>query len=120
MQRGLDNNVLIGLAENIFLLEKVNSSPEESHDNPTPAHLHQYQPSRVLTLEQEQSIASALSFLTSYTNDPYRVSALCIEEVLGHGGLLITIASNSGPTEQLEAGVKAMASVLMNEARDGL
>lgn len=110
---------LIGLAENIFLLEKINNSPENPQDNPIPAHLHQYQPSRVLTLEQEQSIASTLSFLSSYTDDPNRVSALCIEEILDSSGLLITIASNSDPTEQLEAGVKAMASVLMNEARDG-
>lgn len=112
---------LNGLAENIFLLEKINNSPEKSQDNPIPAHLDQYhQSSRVLTLEQEQSIASILSFLSSYTDDPNHVSAFCIEEILGSSGLLITIASNSGPTQQLEAGVKAMASVLMNEARDGL
>lgn len=111
---------LNGLAENIFLLEKINNSPGKSQDNPIPAHLHQYQPGRVLTLEQEQSIASTLSFLSSYTDDPNRVSALCIEEILGNGGLLLTIASNSGSLEQLKAGLITMATILMNEATDGM
>lgn len=111
---------LNGLAENVFLLERINSLPGKSQDNPVPAQLHQYQPGRVLTLEQEQSIASILSFLSSYTDDPNRVSALCIEEILGSNGLFITVASNSGSIEQLKAGLIAMASVLMNEAIDGL
>lgn len=111
---------LNGLAENICLLERIDNCPGKSQNNPIPAHLHQYQPGRILTLEQEQSIASSLSFLSSYTDDPNRVSALCIEEILGNSGLLITIASNSGSIEQLKAGLMAMATVLMNEATDGL
>lgn len=111
---------LNGLAENIFLLEMIDNSPGKSQDNPIPAQLHQHQPGRILTLEQEQSIASTLSFLSSYTDDPNRVSALCIEEILGSSGLLITIASNSGSIEQMKAGLIAMATVLMNEATDGV
>lgn len=111
---------LNGLAENIFLLERINISPGKSQNNPIPAHLHQHQSGRTLTLEQEQSITSSLSFLSSYTDDPNRVSALCIEEILGNSGLLITIASNSGSMEQLKAGLVSMATVLMNEATEGL
>lgn len=111
---------LNGLAENIFFLERIDKSPGKSQDNPIPTHLHQHQPGRVLTLEQEQSIASALSFLSSYTDDPNRVSALCIEEIHGSSGLLITIASNSGSIDQLKAGLIAITTVLMNEATDGL
>lgn len=111
---------LNGLAENIFLLERIDNSPGKSQNNPIPAHLHQHQPGRILTLEQEQSIASSLSFLSSYTDDPNRVSALCMEETPGNSGLLIIIASNSGSVEPLKAGMMAMANVLMNEATDGL
>lgn len=111
---------LNGFAENILLLEKINNSPEKSQDNPIPAQLHQHQPGRILTMEQEQSIASMLSFLSSYTDDPNRVSALCIEEIPGNSGFQINIAINIGPTKQLEDGLNAMAAVLMNEATESL
>lgn len=111
---------LTGLAENILLLEKITKVPENPHDNLIPAHLHQCQPTRILRLEQEQSIVSALSFLSSYTDDSNNVSALCIEETSGKSGVIINIACNSGGLEELKTGLEAMASILMNEATDGL
>jgi hypothetical protein len=109
-----------GLAENIFLLEKITKVPEDPHDNVTPAQLDQCPPTRVLDFKHEKGIVGALSFLSSYTTDNNNVSALCVEETSGQGGLLINIASNIGEVEELKAGLEAMAIILMNEATDGL
>lgn len=112
---------LNGLAQNIFLLEKITPLPESPHDNPIPARLQQSESTgRTLRLDHEQSIVSALSFLSSYTDDPNGVSALCVEEKPGGKGLIINIAANSGDMEELKAGLEEIARILMKEAEDGL
>ncbi|KAJ9639465.1 hypothetical protein H2199_006499 [Coniosporium tulheliwenetii] len=109
---------LNGLSENIFLLEKITKVPEIAHENPLPAQFHRSQGPRALRLEHEQSIVSALSFLSSYTDDGNKVSALCIEETPDRRGLVVSIAANSGELEKLKAGLEGFASILMNEATD--
>lgn len=112
---------LHGLAENIFLLERITKMPENGHNNPIAAQFHRCQlTERSLTLEQEQSVVSALSFLSSYTDDANKVSALCIEEDPGSSSLIVSTATNSGQMEKLKDGLEGITVLLMNEARDGM
>ncbi|EON64505.1 hypothetical protein W97_03738 [Coniosporium apollinis CBS 100218] len=110
---------LNGLSENVFLLEKFTKTPDIPHDNPIPARLLQCHPLRTLKLEHEQSIVSALSFLSSYTDDCYKVSAICVEEMPDGRGLFISIAANSGELRKMKAGLERLAKILMDEAKDG-
>lgn len=110
---------LDGLVEDILLLHEINKTPEVPHDNILQRSFGKDDGRRVLKIEHEKSIASALSFLSSYTDDPARVSALCVQESGDKNGLVVCIAENTGDCTRLKKGIEGIGSILMKEARTG-
>ena len=112
---------LDGLKANFFLLHDItNGTPETPHSNP-PSASFQSDPSssRTLKLAHELDIVKALSFLSSYTNDPNKVSALCLTEQRDENGLVINIAINKGSTDELKQGLESLCQILINGSLKG-
>lgn len=102
------------LAENITLLQKVNSEPGRPSENAIPClELDE----RALKLRHERDIADCLAFVSTYSNDPNRVMALCIEEKPNRQGLIVSVAANAGNLDTLTFGMHGIVSILENEAR---
>lgn len=102
------------LAASIALLQKSNDKPSPPAANAlpkadTPDH-------RVLTLRQEQEVLECLVFLTTYS-DKQDVMALCLEERAEHGGLTVSIATNSGSTDYIRKYVQDIARFLEEQAK---
>ncbi|KAF2270470.1 hypothetical protein CC78DRAFT_573757 [Lojkania enalia] len=109
------------LTENIHLLERLRNKPiprtanrliNTSNDN-----------GRQLSLRKELEIVEDLTYLSVYSNDPADVMALCIEEQANHEGMIVSIATNTGPSQHLQKGVQSIVDTLANDtdpARNGL
>lgn len=110
---------LTGLAENICLLYKLNQKPEQPHDNPEADISSTTSSHRSLKFKHELEIANALSFLSAYTDDSSKVSALCIEELPNENGLLINVAANTGDVQRLRQALANISTILMDEAASG-
>lgn len=103
------------LAENVTLLQKVNSEPGRPSENAIPClELDE----RALKLRHERDIADCLAFVSTYSNDPNRIMALCIEEKPNRQGLIVSVAANAGNLDTLTSGMRGIVSILENEARD--
>ena len=64
---------------------------------------------RKLTIERETEIVDNLAFLSTSTDDPNRVMAVCLEEDPGHYRLVIRMASNTGILDEVEEGFNEIA-----------
>lgn len=100
----------IRLAENIILLNKLCKKPIE----PTRNELKEPErrAGRKLRKRQELEITSCLAYLAAYSNVADHVMALSVEEQHEPDGLTISFATNSGPSEYLQAGLQKFAKVL--------
>jgi len=103
------------LTEIIALLQKTCNKPIP----PTRNKLPDLTPddSRTLSIKQELDIVNCLSYLASYSDNPDRVLALCVEEKSDHEGLVVSLATNTGSTAYLEQGVRSIMEVLQCQAR---
>lgn len=110
---------LESLAEDTYLLNKVCPTPEDGHDNFESGLMGSNESQRTLSFKHELCIADKLSFLSAYTDDNSKVSALCVEELPGGAGLLINVVTNSGELEKLKTVLKNITAILMKEAKIG-
>ncbi|KAF2187015.1 hypothetical protein K469DRAFT_686228 [Zopfia rhizophila CBS 207.26] len=98
-------NAPLRLAENLVLLQKLSNQPIPPSKNKL-VHLDGGE-GRTLEFRQELDIAECLTYLSAYSNDPERVLALCLEEQTNHQGLVVSIATNTGPTSHLQRGIQS-------------
>ncbi|KAF2739127.1 hypothetical protein EJ04DRAFT_609231 [Polyplosphaeria fusca] len=101
----------IRLAENIALLQKICDEPIP----PTSYTISNGDGNneRVLSLRQEREVVESLSYLSTYSSEPGNVLALCIEE--GNHRLVVSVATNSGVTPNLETGLNSLVKLLEKE-----
>ncbi|OCL08049.1 hypothetical protein AOQ84DRAFT_377129 [Glonium stellatum] len=105
------------LLENITLLRKINPEPGRPGENNLPC---LERDGRALKLRHERAIADCLAFVSTYSNDPNRILALCIEEKSNRQGLIVSVAVNAGDLNALTTGIHGITSVLEIAARDSL
>ena len=65
-------------------------------------------------------MTSNLAFLSSISDNPLRVMAVCIEEHDNKEGITIRMASNTGDMSLVVNGFNKMAQVLEQAARQGI
>lgn len=65
-----------------------------------------------LSFQREKDLVEALAFLSATSEDPERVTAVCIEEDLEHEACIIRLASNKGSLADVIAGFEGMAAIL--------
>ncbi|KAF2634961.1 hypothetical protein P280DRAFT_438025 [Massarina eburnea CBS 473.64] len=104
------------LAENIALLQKTCSTPIPPTRNAP--NITVPQDDRVLNFDQELDIVSCFSYLSSYSDDPDRAMAMCVEERQDREGLTVVVATNTGSVEYLMQGVRSIRHVLEKQASD--
>ncbi|KAL9126958.1 MAG: hypothetical protein Q9217_004081 [Psora testacea] len=106
------------LAENITLLWLLNKEPGEPAENSLSEHLRQetVSPSRHLTVERERDLVDNLAFLSASSDDPLKVTAVCVEEHQGMEGLTVRMASNVGDIQPVKEGFLRLAAILERAA----
>ncbi|KAF2109505.1 hypothetical protein BDV96DRAFT_502727 [Lophiotrema nucula] len=103
------------LAENIALLQRIGRNPAPPTKNEIK--LEHNEAGRVLSLQHELEVVESLAYLSTYSDEPRDVMALCVEERPDHGGLIVSYATNSGLCIRLQQGIEKVASVLTQEAK---
>lgn len=106
------------LAENIILLQKLCDKPAAPARNAT-ATDQGSDDGRQLDAKHEIEIVECLAYLSTYSNEPEDVMALCLEEHSDGRSCTISIATNTGSTGYLEKGLRNMAKVLEQAAESG-
>ncbi|MCJ1249856.1 hypothetical protein MMC30_007082 [Trapelia coarctata] len=106
------------MAENITLLQLLDSEPGGPAENELPtwfedAAAHQ------LSLEKECGLADHLAFLSASTRDPYRVTAVCIEEDPSGIGLTVRMAVNKGSLDTEKCAFERVVVILARIALQG-
>ncbi|KAF1949449.1 hypothetical protein CC80DRAFT_598904 [Byssothecium circinans] len=103
-------DVALRLAEDIALLQRICNKPIK----PTTNKYNGQVPTndRALTFKQEADIVNCLCYLSSYSDNPDHVMAMCVEEALDHRGLTVTLATNTGSVSHLQQGVESICTVL--------
>ena len=76
--------------------------------------------SQFMSIERERDIVSNLAFLAATTDDPLRVSAVCLEERPDNQGIVIRIASNNGDLLEVREGFRRIAGALECAASQGI
>jgi hypothetical protein len=104
------------LAENIMLLQKTCDKPSPPTHNRLEDMAVPDAQGRVLSLRKELDIAECLTYLSTYSNHPHRVMALCLEERGDHEGLIISVATNDGSLLHLQQGVQSLVRILQQQA----
>lgn len=104
------------LRRNISRLRKLNEVPELPKENILPL---VSDPTRRLSIGRENEIASNLAFLSAISDDNQKVMAVCIEEHPDGEGSTIRIASNSGDLSEVTDGLRALARIWEQAARQG-
>lgn len=96
-------NPTIRLSENIALLWVLDEVPQAAGSNAHPKpQLDQHQ--RLLSLEQEKELCTALAFLAGVSDNPNHVMAVAVEERHEPRGLHVKVAINkSKPGDGQEA-----------------
>lgn len=114
-------NSIDHLSVKVALLSLVNNLPEQPSFNVPSQYIEaqKAQPDRTLTFKHEVSISQQLAFICAYSGDPLHVLAVCIEEVILSGCLIIRYAANTGKHEVLVDGLKEISRILQNEAANG-
>lgn len=67
---------------------------------------------RILTRAEEERLAGVFTFLASASNDPRKVSALCLEESSDPSVLTIKLAANHGGLIQTKLHFEDVAQIL--------
>jgi hypothetical protein len=68
--------------------------------------------SRLLSLSEEKVLTGVFTFLASTTNDPRKVTALCLEESVDHTSLTIRVSVNHGDLCSVKSGLEDVARIL--------
>lgn len=62
--------------------------------------------------EKECDIVDNLAFISAISDDPTKVTAVCIEEHLDYLGMTVVLAINKGNLESLKEGFERIFSLL--------
>lgn len=102
------------LKENIILLEMLNAEPArpKSYSLSTAENRHEAPPSHRISLQREHDMVDYLAFLSSISEDPDDVTAVCLEEISHRNACIVAVASNTGRLENLVSGFSKLAEVL--------
>lgn len=100
------------LAEDITLLSRLTAEPAAPNENEIPQVPTQDDPSRCLSLKQERLIADAFAYLSKTTENPDRVTAVCVEESRKRQQLTIVVAVNSGTCDSVVEGLSQITAAL--------
>ena len=106
------------MAENITLVQLLDSEPGDPAENELPSRLEDtsaYQ----LSLEKERTLAEHLAFLSGSTPDPHRVTAVCIEEEPSGRSLTVRMAINNGSLDREKLAFERIARILERIALQG-
>jgi hypothetical protein len=103
------------IAENATLLRRTCDKPIDPTCNPLPPELGDS--GRTLKFHDELDIVSCLSYLSTYSDDPGMVMALCVEEKVDHQGIIVSISTNNETVSDLERGVQSIVDVLERQAK---
>ncbi|KAF2682384.1 hypothetical protein K458DRAFT_370199 [Lentithecium fluviatile CBS 122367] len=104
------------LAENITLLRQRCDKPIPPTPNALSTAVVPSSDGRTLSLSDELAIVNCLSYLSTYSDHPGLVMALCIEERSDHEGLIVAIATNNDAVEDLQKGVYGIVEVLKEQS----
>jgi hypothetical protein len=102
------------LAENITLLRKTHDKPVPPTRNDLP--LTSSNDGRTLSFQNELNILQCLSYLSTYSDHPGLVMAMCVEEAPGNQRLIVTIATNNDNVTNLKRGVRGIVEILEKQA----
>jgi hypothetical protein len=105
----MDSSIL-RIAENATILRRICDKPIPL----TPNNLNVLydDTGRTLPLKDELDIVNCLTYLSSYSDHPGDVMGMCLEEVPDKKSLVISIATNNGPSLYLEKFVRDIADKL--------
>ncbi|KAI9764608.1 MAG: hypothetical protein M1840_008342 [Geoglossum simile] len=115
-----DNTQPQTFIKTVALLQKLNATPALPAENSIgefSARLSD-QGKRSMTIEKERDLAGYLSFLIASTNNPLKVTALCVEENSDATCMTIRLAVNSGDLTQVKEGLESIAKILMQVAKE--
>jgi hypothetical protein len=103
-------NTIVRIAENAAILRQVCDKPVP----PTPNGLNvsDHDTVRTLSLKDELDIVSCFTGLSSYSDQPGEVMAMCLEKLLDKKSLVLSIATNNVPSLYLEKTLGDMANIL--------
>lgn len=80
--------------EDIALLSLLRPSPTCANENPWPVAVSVEDPARLLSREAELNLSRVLAFLSSISDDPAHVVAVCLEELANGNGVRVVVAIN--------------------------
>ena len=102
------------LVQNILILQTLDETPVPPSENSIDhyAASHTSGPARVLSLVHERRLVEILTYWASYSDDPKKVIALCIEEKKNGQAMVIRLAVNHGDLDQVKVGLEAMKVTL--------
>jgi hypothetical protein len=101
------------LAEDIALLYMIDCVPEPpARNSPPAAFLEVKAENGALTLKQECDIVEAIAFISATSDDPDKVTAVCIEQHLDPIGMTVIMAANTGNLESVKAGLQRIFGIL--------
>lgn len=106
------------LFEDFVLLEMLSAEPAKPTSNAL-ASYRQTRDNTTISLEHECKIVNCLAFLFAITEDPLKVSALCLE--MDHHGKACTIrvAMNTGIPKEFMAAFRSLARALEETCNTG-
>ncbi|KAI9771731.1 MAG: hypothetical protein M1839_002741 [Geoglossum umbratile] len=107
-------------AKTAALLRQLNATPALPAENSIEEFVARLpnQGERSMTVEKERDLAAYLAFLSALTQDPYKVTALCVEENSDASCMTIRLAANSGDLSKVKEGLESIAEVLMQVANE--
>ena len=105
--------------ETIVILWTLNEVPAVPNVQQAAQFHSEGQKTRQLTFEREQSLVEILAFLAGTTDDPSKVTAICVEEALSGESLTIRLAVNSGDCSDTITGFKRLAKILEQSSKRG-
>src|SRR4051812_27958426 len=103
-------DAFLRLAENAVVLRKICSKPIPPTRNDLVT--ADNRKDRTLRLRDELEIANCISYLANYSDQPSQAMAVCVEELSDKNSMVISAATNTGSTSDLEGGLREMASIL--------
>ena len=105
------------ILQSICLFQTLNEVPEPPKDHLLST---ENDPKYCLSALREKEVTSNLAFLSSISDNPLRVMAVCIEEHEDKEGITIRMASNTGDMSLVVNGFNKMARVLEQAALQGI
>ena len=116
----LDLETYLKLRESIAMLYTLNKVPGAPMDNDITNYKTNcsYMGSRSLDLLREKQLAQTLAFLIATTDDPYKVAALCLEEI-AHDSLVIKLSANHGDLARTSQDLNVIMDILQGIAAKG-